>query len=331
VANGPPAVKNPCPSSRGAEPVIEPTSPRPLALIVDDVPEIREILCTRAKQRGYEVVEAPDGEAGVRIARERHPDLILLDLQLPKLGGMEALAEIREHDPHVSVVIVAAAPDPAVLRRALDLGAVNFVCKPFDSAEIDFVLDRVYRAVVQDHDLRSVLDVVSARTTSLVFPGQPAALARIVAWLGREISGIYSGYDLPLPEIKLALYETLANAVEHGNLGITYDHKSRAMEEPGGMEELIKQRLADPVLGARRVHVNVEYLTDRVVYRVRDEGTGFDPVALHQKPLGDTTALHGRGIALVRHYMDEVSWNPAGNEIRMVHRLKPRAAESTPT
>jgi DNA-binding response OmpR family regulator len=288
------------------------------------VPEIREILGTRAKRRGYTVLEASDGEMGVRIARERHPDLILLDLQLPKLGGMEALAEIREHDPHVAVVIVAAAPDPAVLRRALDLGAVNFVCKPFDPAEIDFVLDRVYRAVAQDHDLRPVLDIVSARTTTLVFPGQPAALARIVAWLGREITWIYPGYDLPLAEIKLALYETFANAVEHGNLGITYDDKSKAMEDPGGMEELLRKRLADPVLGSRRVHVNVEYLADRVTYRVRDEGEGFDPSALNQKSLGDTTALHGRGIALVRHYMDEVAWNATGNEIRMVHRLKPR-------
>jgi DNA-binding response OmpR family regulator len=314
---------------RPRSPVIDPTPPRPLALVVDDVPEIREILGTRATRRGFEVLEASDGEQGVRLTRERHPDLILLDLQLPKLGGLEALAEIREHDPHVAVVIVAAAPDPEVLRRALDLGAVNFVCKPFDPAEIDFVLDRVYRAVVQDHDLRPVLDIVSARTTTLVFPGQPSALARIVAWLGRELSWIYPGYDLPLPEIKLALYETLANAVEHGNLGITYDMKTQAMETVGGMEELIRNRLADPVLGVRRVHVNVEYLTDRVVYRVRDEGEGFSPAALSEKPLGDTTALHGRGIALVRHYMDEVAWNPTGNEIRMVHHLKPRVAGDT--
>jgi DNA-binding response OmpR family regulator len=328
VASRRAAVENP-PSHAAPEPVIDPSTPRPLALVVDDVPEIREILGTRARHRGFDVVEASDGEMGVRLARDRHPDLILLDLQLPKLNGMEALAEIREHDPHVAVVIVAAAPDPDVLRRALDLGAVNFVCKPFDPTEIDFVLDRVFRAVVQDHDLRPVQDIVSARTTTLAFLGHPSALARIVAWLGRELTWIYPGYDLPLPEIKLALYETLANAVEHGNLGITYDLKTQAMEQAGGMEELIRRRLADPVLGSRRVHVNVEYLADRVIYRIRDEGEGFDPQTLHDKPLGDTTALHGRGIALVRHYMDEVAWNPIGTEICMVHKLKPRVPGDT--
>jgi DNA-binding response OmpR family regulator len=298
--------------------------------VVDDVADIRAILGARAAKRGFDVIEAGDGETGVRLARERRPDLILLDLRLPRLGGLEALGEIREHDPHVSVVIVAGVPDPDELQRALDLGAVNFVCKPFDATEIDFVLDRVYRAVTQDQDLRPVLDIVAARTTSLSFPGQPGALARIVAWLGRELTWSYPGYDLPLPEIKLALYETLANAVEHGNLGITYDHKSSAMEQPGGMEELVRARLADPEMGARRVHVHVEYLADRVVYRVRDEGKGFSPAALREKPLGDTTALHGRGIALVRHYMDEVSWNDTGSEIRMVHRLRPRAAADAP-
>jgi CheY-like chemotaxis protein len=329
VARRAAAVENPR-SHAAPEPVIDPSPPRPLALVVDDVPEIREILGTRARHRGFDVAEASDGAMGVQLARERHPDLILLDLQLPKMNGLEALAEIREHDPHVAVVIVAAAPDPAVLRRALDLGAVNFVCKPFDPAEIDFVLDRVFRAVVQDHDLRPVQDIVSGRTTTLSFLGQPSALARIVAWLGRELTWVYPGYDLPLPEIKLALYETLANAVEHGNLGITYDLKTQAMEQPGGMEELIRRRLADPVLGSRKVHVKVEYLGDRVVYRVRDEGDGFNPKALYEKPLADTTALHGRGIALVRHYMDEVTWNPRGTEICMVHKLKVRGPGETP-
>ena len=79
------------------------------------------------------------------------------------------------------------------------------------------------------------------------------------------------------------------------------------------------------------MHVNVDYLTDRVMYRVRDEGSGFKPKALDAQSLSNTTALHGRGIALIRHYMDEVSWNETGNEIRMIHRLRPRPSpDATP-
>lgn len=313
----------PWPPDEGAP--IASAPPRPLALIVDDVADVRLLLRTMALRRGFDVVEAADGRQGVDLARERHPDLILLDLRLPDLDGLDALAQIREHDPRVPVVIVAAALDRQQLGRSLDLGAVNFVSKPFDAAEIEFVLDRIYRAVAEDQDLRPVLDVVASRTTSLSLPGQPAVLSRVVAWLGRELTQGYPGWDLPLAEIKLALYETLANAIEHGNLGISYEMKTRAMSDPGGMDRLVKERLADPAYASRRVHVHVEYLADRVVYRVRDEGAGFDPGQLTQRPLGDTSALHGRGLALVRHYMDEVGWNEAGNEIRMVRRVSARA------
>jgi DNA-binding response OmpR family regulator len=302
-----------------------PQPPAPLALVVDDVPHVRNLLATLAARRGFQVEEAADGEAAVRLARERGPALILLDLRLPRVDGLQALAQIREADPQVAVVIVAAIPDRADLQRALDLGAVDFVRKPFDTAEVEFVLDRVYRAVTEDADLRVALDFVRVRTTKLEFPGRPGLLAKVVAWLGRELRQGYPGAEVPLAEIKLALYETFANAVEHGNLGITYDMKTQAMEQPGGMEALIRERMKDPRLAARKVHLEVTYWPDRVEYVVRDEGDGFDPQALRAKPLGDTTALHGRGLALVRHYMSEVAWNERGNEIRMVHEFKARA------
>lgn len=309
----PPAVEQP----------IDPAVQRPLALIVDDVSDVRLLLRTMALRRGFAVVEATDGEQGVQLAKERHPDLILLDVRLPGIDGLEALAQIRDNDPRVPVVIVAAAMDRAQLQRALDLGAVNFISKPFDAAEIEFVLDRVYRAVAQTQDLKSMMEVVAQRTTSISIPGNPAILSKVVSLLGRELTHLYPGSLLPLAEIKLALYETLANAVEHGNLGITFEMKTRAMMEPGGMDALLKRRLSDPRLAARKVHVTVQYLSDRVMYCVRDEGDGFDVAALSGKQLGDTTALHGRGLALVRHYMDEVAWNEAGNEIRMLRRIKP--------
>jgi CheY-like chemotaxis protein len=310
------------------EPVIDAPPTPPLALVVDDVPEVRRLLGHLAQRRGFQVLEAADGEDGVKLARGHRPHLILLDLRLPGMSGLDALAQIREEDPQVAVVIVAAVPDRADLQRALDLGAVDFVRKPFDAAEVDFVLDRVYRAVTEDADLRAALDHVTERHSRLSFPGRPALLSKVVAWLGRELRQAYPGLELPLPEIKLALYETLANAIEHGNLGITYDMKTRAMEALGGMDALVQRRLAEPRYAGRRIHVLAEYLPDRVSYTVTDEGEGFDPEALKARPLGDTTALHGRGLALVRHYMDEVTWNPRGNEIRMVHRFKTRAPGS---
>jgi anti-sigma regulatory factor (Ser/Thr protein kinase) len=68
--------------------------------------------------------------------------------------------------------------------------------------------------------------------------------------------------------------------------------------------------------------VEAEHGTDQLVYRIRDEGPGFNHRSQVKKPLVETSALHGRGITLIRHYMDEVTWNDEGSEIRMVKQVQ---------
>lgn len=265
-----------------------------------------------------------DGEAGIEAAERCLPDLIFLDLHMPRLDGLPALSRIRERHPNVPVVIVSSTTDPETTERALTLGAVNLIRKPFDREEIQFVLDQIYRAIEERADIHDVLDVVERRSTELAFASGSRMLSKVVAYLGRELVNGYPGYDVPVTEIKLALYEALANAYEHGNLGISFEEKSRVLEEPGGIERLVQERLADADLAARRIHVEVDYEQDGVLYRIRDEGAGFDHRTQTGRPLAEATALHGRGITLIRHYMDEVAWNRSGNEIRLRKSLERR-------
>ncbi|MDJ0973645.1 MAG: response regulator [Planctomycetota bacterium] len=300
----------------------------PLALIVDDAPDTRTILKALASRRGFDVIEAADGKEGLDLALSRKPDLILLDIRMPNMDGLTALSEIREEDPNVSVVIISAESDEDTLEEALSLGAANFVHKPFDAEEVQFVLDRIYRAIEEEASIQDVLQLVGRRATEISFPSDASLLSKIVAYLGRELTNNYPGYDIPLTDVKLALYEALANALEHGNLEITFDQKTQAMEKPAGILDLINERLADERLSSRKIHVGVDYTEEAVAYAVRDEGPGFDPQAQLNKPVADTSALHGRGITLIRHYMDDVSWNDSGNEIRLTMRLAKRGAEA---
>jgi DNA-binding response OmpR family regulator len=301
------------------------TTSAPLALVVDDDPDSRTILAKVAEKQGFRVVEGKDGVEAVRFARELRPDLILMDIGMPRKSGLDALREIREADPHVPVVIVSAAEHPESGEMALDLGAVNFVLKPFDLREIRFVVDRIRGAIREVEDLRPALSMLKERRTVLELGCDLTLLSPVVAYLGREIHVHFPGFDVPVTEVKLALYEAIANAIEHGNLEIDYDAKTKAMSEEGGVRALIESRRADPRYGHRRVRIDAEYEAARVTYRIRDEGPGFSPVQEEERHhLGDVTALHGRGIHLMRHYMDEVSWNPSGNEIRLVLSLKRR-------
>jgi len=274
-----------------------------------------------AEQRGFDVVEAVDGRECVEAARSAAPDLIILDLELAQLDGLSALSEIRDEDPAVPVVIVSAKADPETTERALSLGAVNLIRKPFDRAEIQFVLDRIYKAIEEQADIHDVLDLVAKRATELRFQGRTGMLSKVVAYLGRELQNGYPGYEVPITEIKLALYEALANAYEHGNLEITYDEKTRVLKERNGIRKLVEARMADPRLAERWIHVVAEDGRNCAVFRIRDEGRGFDHAEHGQRPPATTTALHGRGITLIRHYMDEVTWNERGNEIELTKCL----------
>lgn len=246
---------------------------------------------------------------------------------MPNMDGLTALEEIREEDPNVSVVIISGESDEETLEEALSLGAVNFVHKPFDAEEVRFVLDRIFRTIEEEADIQAVVKLVTLRATQLQIPSETQMLGKVVSYLGRELTHNFIGYTVPVTDVKLALYEALANALEHGNLEITFDEKSKAMETPGGILDLIQSRLDNEALGSRSIHVGVEYDQDAVRYRIRDEGPGFDPSTMLNKPVADTSALHGRGITLIRHYMDEVSWNDSGNEIVLIKRFGERVAE----
>ena len=127
---------------------------RPLCLIVEDSADTRLVLKALANRRGFSVSEAQDGLMGLEKARTQNPDLILLDIRMPKMDGLTALSEIREHDPAVPVVIISSMSDRQSVEEALELGAVNFIHKPFVHEEIDFVLDRIYRDEISHVSLR---------------------------------------------------------------------------------------------------------------------------------------------------------------------------------
>jgi DNA-binding response OmpR family regulator len=294
---------------------------------VDPSPTVRAALRESARNRGYDVVEAEGAATAVEAVRNHRPDLVLLSFS-DDVSGSPTIQEIRDEDPSTVVVLLVERERATDIGPYLELGAVNVLGKPLELQEVEYLLNEMYLVVEEEADIRQVLHMVASRRTRLRFPGTPSHLGRIVAFLGREVRNSYPGLRVPVAEIKLALYEALANAIEHGNLEIDYDTKTRALDgEGGGLEPLVQRRMSDPRFQKRKIWLEVDYFPDRVVYRVRDEGAGFSPSAHGLRALADTTALHGRGIALIQNSMDRVWWNPRGNEIRMMRRiLQPRSA-----
>jgi len=106
-------------------------------LVVDDEEPVRDVLCEYFESQGFGVEAAPDGEAALAALGRLRPDLVLLDVRMPGIDGVEVLRRIRRADPDVPVIMVTANEDVALAKEMLKLGAFDYVAKPFDFSYLD--------------------------------------------------------------------------------------------------------------------------------------------------------------------------------------------------
>jgi two-component system KDP operon response regulator KdpE len=111
------------------------TAPSLRVLVIDDEPPIRKLLRMGLGTQGYETLEAPNGKAGLELLVE-NPDLIILDLGLPDIEGLELLRMIRGRNERVPIVVLSSRGDEAGKVQALDFGADDYVTKPFGMGEL---------------------------------------------------------------------------------------------------------------------------------------------------------------------------------------------------
>lgn len=122
-------------------------------LIVDDALFMRRLIAGVARDAGWDVAgEAGDGERAVAMYSELKPDLTTMDLVMPVMGGLEALARIRELDPDARVVVITAVDQKQSVMDAIRLGALDFIVKPFDRDRVASLLRKVAGREEQGRD-----------------------------------------------------------------------------------------------------------------------------------------------------------------------------------
>ncbi|NUB28835.1 response regulator [Azospirillum brasilense] len=105
-------------------------------LVVDDEPPIRRFLRTTLSAQGYDIAEAEDGAGALEAVRRRSPDLLVLDLGLPGIGGLEVIRRLRADGVAAPIIVLSSRADEAGKVEALDLGADDYVTKPFGMDEL---------------------------------------------------------------------------------------------------------------------------------------------------------------------------------------------------
>jgi two-component system KDP operon response regulator KdpE len=155
-------------------------------LIVEDEPPIRKLLRMGLTAQGYQIWEAPDGKSGLELLAQK-PDLIILDLGLPDVQGLELLRTIRARNEQVPIVVLSSRGDEAAKVAALDLGADDYVTKPFGTDELLARMRAALRHQLQVHGERPVFQTGDL-SVDLV--------RRIVRVGGKEVKLSPKEYDL---------------------------------------------------------------------------------------------------------------------------------------
>ena len=156
-------------------------SPRRCVLIIEDEPDLVRGLRDALEFEGFDIVAAGMGREGVRLARDRGPDLVLLDLMLPDMNGFSVCEEIRAVNPTIPIIMLTARSQESDKIRGLEVGADDYVTKPFSVGElvarINAIFRRLHRVAPREEEIRVGSAVVYPRKHELTRKGKKVALS----------------------------------------------------------------------------------------------------------------------------------------------------------
>src|SRR5262245_18399778 len=148
-------------------------------LVVDDEPEIRSVLTERLEHGGFDVITAGGGEEALERVRAEHPAAVLMGLAMPRVGGLQALPEMKRLAPDMPVIICTAAADVSTAVEAMRLGAYDYVTKPFDFELVYLSANRA----VERHELRARIGVLERENEGAPLAermGKSAAVEQVI-------------------------------------------------------------------------------------------------------------------------------------------------------
>ncbi|MGE5380488.1 MAG: response regulator transcription factor [Methylocystaceae bacterium] len=206
-----------------------------LILVVEDENQLRELLAEHLNSEGFKVITAANGQEALRLWREQRPDLIVLDLMIPLLSGMEVLKIVRQQNS-TPVVILTARSDEVDKLLGLELGADDYMTKPFSPRELSARVRAVLRRSLNRDDNHQItlgnLDIVTERHEALldgqllpltisefrilsVLAEHPGQVFSRLQLLERVFGDIYEGYERTIDTHISNLRKKMEQSVTH--------------------------------------------------------------------------------------------------------------------
>ena len=293
-------------------------------LVIDDEEDIRRLISFRIKRfTDYDVINAGDGEEGFKtfMSNQDSIDLVITDIKMPKKNGIELLRSIKAVDPSMGVIIISGHGNMEDTIEALRSGAINFFRKPIDMKEMLNVIQKYFKIKKSEILVYDVCKYLITEYKEFSLPNDLNLITAVIEQLTNNLVGNRIVKKQMLNNIKFALREMIINAIEHGNLGITYKEKSQYLDNMGNMLNLIDERAKLEENKNKKILITYQLNEEKVIYQINDEGKGFnmDDIPDPTDP-NNILKSHGRGIMMSRLYFDDFFYNDIGNQLTMIKK-----------
>ncbi|QDT47295.1 response regulator [Symmachiella dynata] len=292
-------------------------------LVVDDSATDRRLAAGLLKKNEeVEVTFAADGCEALAQIEQHPPDIVVTDLQMPNMNGLELVQAIRKQFPQLPVVLMTGKGSEEIAVQALENGAASYVTKKRLARDLPETVSRVLATVSEHRHRRQLKSRMTTGEFEFTLENDPQLLSTAVQFVCHLLREFEVCHDSDYSRIGTALDEALHNAFYHGNLEIRSELK---LEDGDQFYELAKSRCQETPYRDRQIYLRTAFSADHVLFVIRDEGCGFNPTLLPDPT--DPANLgrpFGRGILLMRTFMDALEFNATGNEVTLMkQRVRP--------
>lgn len=301
-------------------------------LVVDDEEAYRQLIGAILSARGYRIHLAENCKQAEEFLQDRTelPPLVITDWNMPDGEGIDLVRRIKR-DPrwrYLPVIMCTGRTQPEEIQRGIDAGAFFYITKPIDGRVLTTAVaaavrsyEPILRHIAEEvHDVSEVLPHIQELKLEFRMVEEAMNIAR---WTSRFFPDAEGA--------RLGIQELLYNAIEHGNLGISYEEKSRLLENASGFHSEILRRLELEEFRSKKVQLTISSRDEYVECLIEDAGVGFDFQQFLKLTPDRALDMHGKGIAIANNIVfDEMEYIAPGNKVRArVYRGdSPRASKA---
>ena len=293
----------------------------PTVLIVDDSATDRRLAGGLLEQiDGVHIEYAIDGSDAL-VKMELHvPDLVVTDLDMPTINGLELVQVIRTAYPLIPVILMTARGSEDIAVKALQAGAANYVPKRVLNIQLCSTVKQVLQASQHNRAHSRLKRRLVRQELEFIIENDQELISSLVQFLQDAVLEFDACDESDRVRIGVALQEAMTNACFHGNLELS---SSLRETDHRAYYDLAIERIRSKPWSDRRIRVAGSFTPESIEFTIRDEGAGFNRNDLFDPT--DPANLErpcGRGLLLMHTFMDQVQYNDIGNEVKMVKRRK---------